>query len=146
MPTSEPIISFHNFSFQYFSQKEPTLLDVDLNIYPGEKVLIVGPSGSGKSTLGHCINGLIPYAYKGTITGSLTVDGKAPEQSSLFERSKKVGTVLRNSRKPIRALYSAPESRRVYSMTMAVKSSIPLPRVSSRFDIMFSHRYLFRMT
>ena len=97
MPTSEPIISFHNFSFQYFSQKEPTLLDVDLNIYPGEKVLIVGPSGSGKSTLGHCINGLIPYAYKGTITGSLTVDGKAPEQSSLFERSKKVGTVLQDS-------------------------------------------------
>lgn len=97
MPTSEPIISFQNFSFQYFSQKEPTLLDVDLNIYPGEKVLIVGPSGSGKSTLGHCINGLIPYAYKGTITGSLTVDGKAPEQSSLFERSKKVGTVLQDS-------------------------------------------------
>ena len=97
MPTSEPIISFHNFSFQYFSQKEPTLLDVDLNIYPGEKVLIVGPSGSGTSTLGHCINGLIPYAYKGTITGSLTVDGKAPEQSSLFERSKKVGTVLQDS-------------------------------------------------
>ena len=46
-----PIISFHNFSFQYFSQKEPTLLDIDFDIYPGEKILIVGPSGSGKSTL-----------------------------------------------------------------------------------------------
>ena len=58
MPTSEPIISFHNFSFQYFSQKEPTLLDVDLNIYPGEKVLIVGPYGSGKSTLDSlCLQG-----------------------------------------------------------------------------------------
>ena len=92
-----PIISFHNFSFQYFSQKEPTLLDIDFDIYPGEKILIVGPSGSGKSTLAHCINGLIPYAYKGTITGTLTVDGKTPEESSLFERSRKVGTVLQDS-------------------------------------------------
>ena len=97
MRTREPIISFQNFSFQYFSQKEPTLFDIDLEIYPGEKILIVGPSGSGKSTLGHCINGLIPFAYKGTITGRMTVDGKTPEESSLFERSKKVGTVLQDS-------------------------------------------------
>ena len=97
MRTREPIISFQNFSFQYFSQKEPTLFDIDLDIYPGEKILIVGPSGSGKSTLGHCINGLIPFAYKGTITGRMTVDGKTPEESSLFERSKKVGTVLQDS-------------------------------------------------
>ena len=60
MQIKTPIISFHNFSFQYFSQKEPTLLDIDFDIYPGEKILIVGPSGSGKSTLAHCINGLIP--------------------------------------------------------------------------------------
>ena len=97
MQTKEPIISFRKFSFQYYSQKEPTLLDVDLDIYPGEKILIVGPSGSGKSTLAHCINGLIPYAYRGTITGTLTVDGKTPDKSSLFERSKKVGTVLQDS-------------------------------------------------
>ena len=97
METKKPIISFRSFSFQYYSQKEPTLLDIDLDIYPGEKILIVGPSGSGKSTLAHCINGLIPYAYKGTITGSLTVDGKTPQESSLFERSKKVGTVLQDS-------------------------------------------------
>ena len=57
----------------------------------------MGPSGSSKSTLAHCINGLIPYAYRGTITGTLTVDGKTPGQSSLFERSKKVGTVLQDS-------------------------------------------------
>ena len=79
MQTKEPIISFQHFGFQYFSQKEPTLFDIDLDIYPGEKILIVGPSGSGKSTLAHCINGLIPYAYKGTITGALKVDGKTPD-------------------------------------------------------------------
>ena len=39
----EPIISFENFGFQYFSQSKPTLYDINLKIYPGEKVLIVGP-------------------------------------------------------------------------------------------------------
>ena len=97
MQTKDPIISFRKFGFQYYSQKEPTLSGIDLDIYPGEKILIVGPSGSGKSTLAHCINGLIPYAYKGTVTGTLTVDGKTPDESSLFERSKKVGTVLQDS-------------------------------------------------
>ena len=37
MQTKEPIISFRKFSFQYYSQKEPTLLDVDLDIYPGKR-------------------------------------------------------------------------------------------------------------
>ena len=49
--TKTPIISFRNFSFQYRAQKQPTLHDIDLDIYPGERVLIAGPSGSGKSTL-----------------------------------------------------------------------------------------------
>ena len=97
MQNKEPIISFQNFSFQYFAQKEPTLHDICLDIYPGEKILIVGPSGCGKSTLAHCINGLIPYAYRGTISGTLLVDGKSPDKSSLFERSKKIGTVLQDS-------------------------------------------------
>lgn len=64
----QAIIEFKNFSFQYFSQAEPTLHDINLSIYPGEKILIVGPSGSGKSTLGNCINGLIPFSYKGEIS------------------------------------------------------------------------------
>jgi ABC-type bacteriocin/lantibiotic exporters, contain an N-terminal double-glycine peptidase domain len=42
-----PIISFRNFSFQYRAQKRPILTDVDLEIYPGERVLIAGPSGGG---------------------------------------------------------------------------------------------------
>ncbi|MBQ7562521.1 MAG: DUF3744 domain-containing protein [Lachnospiraceae bacterium] len=94
---SEPIIEFKNFSFKYRSQKEPTLTDIDLKIYPGEKILIAGPSGSGKSTLAHCINALIPCSFSGETSGTLTVCGKTPKDAGIFEMSKKVGTVLQDT-------------------------------------------------
>ena len=93
---AEPIISFRNFSFQYRAQKKPTLYDINLDIYPGERVLIAGPSGSGKSTLASCINGLIPFSYPGECTGTLTVDGVDAPMSSIFELSRHVGTVLQD--------------------------------------------------
>ena len=93
----EPIISFRNFSFQYNAQSEPTLHDINLDIYPGQKILIAGPSGSGKSTIGHCLNGLIPNSYHGEMKGSLIVDGIDAGKASLFDLSQKVGTVLQDS-------------------------------------------------
>ncbi len=93
----KPVIEFENFSFQYFSQAEPTLNNINLTIYEGEKVLIIGPSGSGKSTLGNCLNGLIPFSYKGKIEGSLKMNGKESRDSSIFELSKMIGTVLQDS-------------------------------------------------
>jgi len=91
------IIEFNDFTFQYFSQAEPTLHDINLKIFGGEKILIVGPSGSGKSTLGYCLNGLIPFSYKGTMTGKLFVRGQPTTEKNIFELSKSVGTVLQDS-------------------------------------------------
>ncbi len=91
-----PLISFRNFSFQYRAQKQPTLHDINLDIYPGERVLIAGPSGSGKSTIGSCLNGLIPFSYPGECTGSLTVDGVDAPHASVFALSRHVGTVLQD--------------------------------------------------
>ncbi|MBE5777175.1 MAG: ABC transporter ATP-binding protein [Clostridiales bacterium] len=91
-----PIISFRDFSFRYRAQKQPTLHHIDLDIYPGERVLIVGPSGSGKSTLASCINGLIPNSYPGEHTGTLTIDGTDAMKSSIFDLSHHVGTVLQD--------------------------------------------------
>lgn len=96
MAERKPIISFHNFSFQYRAQKRPTLTNINLEIYPGERVLIAGPSGSGKSTLAGCINGLNPFSNPGACTGTLTVDGVDAPHSSLFELSAHVGTVLQD--------------------------------------------------
>ena len=90
------IIEFNDFTFKYRVQAKPTLKNINLTIYEGEKVLIVGPSGSGKSTLAHCINGLTPFYYQGTSTGSLKVMGKETKDMGIFEMSKMVGTVLQD--------------------------------------------------
>ncbi len=96
MAAKTPIISFKNFSFQYRAQKKPTLQDIDLDIYPGERVLIAGPSGSGKSTLAACINGLNPFSNPGECSGTLMVDGVDAPHSSIFDLAGHVGTVLQD--------------------------------------------------
>ena len=93
----EPIIEFKDYSFKYRAQKEPTLKNINLKIYPGEKLLIVGPSGSGKSTLAHCLNGLVPFSYPGECSGSLKIKGKDPREEGIFGMSKLVGTVLQDT-------------------------------------------------
>ncbi|MBO0425503.1 MULTISPECIES: ABC transporter ATP-binding protein [unclassified Enterococcus] len=93
----QKIIQFTNFSFQYDAQAEPTLKNIDLTIYEGEKVLIVGASGSGKSTLGKCLNGLIPQNDKGSSTGALTIGTNAFGQASIYELSLTIGTVLQDT-------------------------------------------------
>lgn len=97
MERGEPIIEFRDFSFQYNAQMEPTLYDIDLTIHKGEKVLIAGPSGCGKSTLVNCINGLIPFSYKGEIKGSLKINGVESSSQSISRISNTVGTVLQDS-------------------------------------------------
>ncbi len=94
--SKKAVIEFKDFTFKYDAQKEPTLKNINLTIYEGEKVLIVGPSGSGKSTLSNAINGLVPFLHKGEITGSLKVLNKETKDMSIFELSNKVGTVLQD--------------------------------------------------
>ncbi|AQG73726.1 heme ABC transporter ATP-binding protein [Lacticaseibacillus rhamnosus] len=91
-----PAIQLDHVTFQYDSQAEPTLHDINLTIQPGEKVLIVGPSGSGKSTLGNLINGLIPHAFPGKLSGTVKVNGNVVQDQSLAALSLNVGTVLQD--------------------------------------------------
>lgn len=92
-----PVIEFKNFTLRYASQKNPTLYDINLSIYQGEKVLILGPSGSGKSTLGSCLNGLLPFSTKAEFTGSVKVAGLETRQQSIHKLSAHVGTVMQDS-------------------------------------------------
>ena len=93
----EAMIEVKDFSFQYKAQSEPTLKNLNLTIYKGEKVLIVGPSGSGKSTIGQCLNGIIPNIYKGTSSGQFLIQGKEAFNLSIYEKSHLVSTVLQDT-------------------------------------------------
>ena len=97
MGSNEPIIEFSDVTFKYRAQQEPTLKNINLKIYPGEKILIAGQSGSGKSTLAHCLNALIPCSFTGDMSGTLRVCGEEPSKLGVFGMSRKVGTVLQDT-------------------------------------------------
>ncbi|MBE3669739.1 heme ABC transporter ATP-binding protein [Vibrio navarrensis] len=90
-------IEFSNFSFRYESLDKPTLKNINLRIEKGEKIVIIGPSGSGKSTLGQCLNGLIPHAVKGEISGKLRINGQNTDAFEMHQFTEQVGTVLQDT-------------------------------------------------
>lgn len=45
------------------------LIDIDLEVLPGDRILIMGPSGSGKSTLAAVIMGFLPYRGSAKLNG-----------------------------------------------------------------------------
>ena len=92
-----PIISFKDYSYHYRAQVEPTITNINLEIYKGERIIIVGPSGCGKSTLAHCLNGLNPFSYAGEHSGSLKICGVEASEASIFDLSRFVGTVLQDT-------------------------------------------------
>lgn len=97
MGNRQDLVVFDKYNFKYKSQVEPSLFDIDLKVKKGEKIIIVGPSGSGKSTLAKSLNGQIPNTFPGDITGSCLIDGKDLLDSSIFDLSLSVGTVLQDT-------------------------------------------------
>ncbi|WP_311492656.1 ABC transporter ATP-binding protein [uncultured Anaerococcus sp.] len=97
MENRQDLVFFDKYNFKYKSQVEPSLFDIDLRVKKGEKIVIVGPSGSGKSTLAKSLNGQIPNTFPGDIGGTCLIDGKNLKDSSIFDLSLSVGTVLQDT-------------------------------------------------
>jgi general L-amino acid transport system ATP-binding protein len=71
---SEPTIHFDKVN-KWYGNNFHVLRDIDLQVKPGERLVICGPSGSGKSTMIRCINALEDYQEgKLTVAGSLLGD------------------------------------------------------------------------
>jgi energy-coupling factor transporter ATP-binding protein EcfA2 len=78
------------WGFRHASRRAWAVRDVDLQVAPGERVLLTGASGAGKSTLLRALGGLLE-PESGDATGELTVDGSAPDR-----RRQRVGMVFQD--------------------------------------------------
>ena len=96
-----PLIEVDDLTFRYRRATEPALRSVSLTIDPGEVVLVAGPSGCGKSTLIRAINGLIPHAYPGELTGRVLVEGQPTTELKLRDIARTIGTMLQDPAKQI---------------------------------------------
>jgi energy-coupling factor transporter ATP-binding protein EcfA2 len=101
MTAGQPLVEIDGLTFRYRRATEPAIRDVSLGIAPGEVILVAGPSGCGKSTLIRSINGLIPHAYPGDLTGQVRIGGAATTELKLRDIALTVGTVLQDPAKQI---------------------------------------------
>jgi energy-coupling factor transporter ATP-binding protein EcfA2 len=90
------LIDFQNVSFTYAGAKQPAIQDINLEIQPGEIVLITGPAGSGKTTLCSCINGLIPHYHEGSLKGHVKIGQYDTRKSRVGGLASLVGMVFQD--------------------------------------------------
>lgn len=98
-------LQIRDLSFRYNTRSAPALSHVNLSLHRGEVLLLAGSSGCGKSTLMRCINGLIPYTYRGEQSGEILLFGQNTAGLSLSQISKHVGTILQDPERQILGSY-----------------------------------------
>ena len=93
------MIEMEKVSFSYRSSAQnANISHIDVTISDGECVLLCGRSGCGKTTLIRLINGLIPSFYSGDLSGSVLINGKAVQETPLYQLAEHVGSVFQNPR------------------------------------------------
>lgn len=89
-------IRIDNLSFTYPSRESPTLNSITTEIIPGDFILLTGPTGCGKTTLLRAINGLIPHASSGTLTGEVLINGQNVANQPLTSTCQQVVLLFQN--------------------------------------------------
>jgi len=106
MLEAEPLpLVVRDLTFRYRSRSTPAIKSINLELHPGEVMLLAGSSGCGKTTLMRCINGLIPHAYHGELSGEILLYGQSNKGMKLAEISQKVGTLLQDPERQILGSY-----------------------------------------
>ncbi|KAK9720652.1 ABC transporter [Popillia japonica] len=90
-------IRFQNMSLRYAADEDPVLKNLDIQIYPGEKIGIVGRTGAGKSSLISALFRLAP------LEGSINIDDLDTQTIGLHDVRSKISII---PQEPV--LFSAP--------------------------------------
>lgn len=93
--STPPALSLSQVSFRYRGGSEG-LRGVDLDVGPGETVLVLGAGGSGKSTLCLTTNGLIPQSVRGDFKGQVRVGGLCTQEHAVRSLANRVGVVFQD--------------------------------------------------
>ena len=98
------MIEVRDLSYTYPHSSKPALRDVNLDIDPGEFILLTGPSGCGKTTFCRALNGLIPKFYSGEMKGTVKVAGLDTREYPTMRLAQCVGLIFQNPDNQIFAL------------------------------------------
>lgn len=99
MPEVKPIIQVQNVSkvFNVKAQDILVLKNINVELYPGEFVVIFGPSGSGKSTLLNVILGLEPATTGTVFVGGVNVSDIQNDDELAAFRKRNIGIVYQQT-------------------------------------------------
>ncbi len=106
---TKKIISVEDLTYIYPTKNEPSIRNINLDIFLGDFLLIVGPTGSGKSTLGMCLNGLIPHVLQGNLKGRVLINGVDTREKTVAKLSTQVGLLFQDPDAQIFNLYGFDE-------------------------------------
>jgi energy-coupling factor transporter ATP-binding protein EcfA2 len=90
------LIRIRDLSYKFHGSETPALDHVNLDIEPGEFVVVTGPSGCGKSTLALALGGYLFRQHEGEACGEVTVDGLSTREAEIFDLAEIVGLVQQN--------------------------------------------------
>lgn len=91
------MLKIEDVSFTYENNtNSQNLANINLNIKPGEVILLCGESGCGKTTITRFLNGLIPNFFDGNRQGKVYLGNELISEMPIYEISKHIGSVFQN--------------------------------------------------
>lgn len=90
------LLSVEHLTFTYAHGKQPAVDDVSMTFEAGQVTAIIGANGAGKSTLCYALAGFIPHFFRGSQSGTVTLNGIETGKTTLSELVTQVGLVFQN--------------------------------------------------